>query len=230
MQAHDERTIGGGRFGPDDMTGIEGFDHADTVAGAIFTSRSATTVGWLGQNGAMTVRTPDPESGWLGDDELDLIRRRVPMLYVEAIPVRVDGTGRLESLGLLLRADRDGIMRRTFVSGRVQYGEEVRAALLRHLEKDLGTMAFPQLPAAIVPFTIAEYRPMAWAKLHDDRQHAVALVYIVPVTGDCNPCQDALELSWLTAEEALDPDLLDELEGGRGAVLRSAIGHLAAWP
>lgn len=178
----------------------------------------------------MTVRTPDPESGWLSDDELELIRRRVPMLYVEAIPVRVDGTGRLEQIGLLLRADNDGVMTRTFVSGRVQYGETVRDALLRHLEKDLGTMAFPQLPAALTPFTIAEYGPMLWEGMHDARQHAVALVYIVPVPGDCKPRQDALELTWLTAEEALDPDLLDEIEGGRGAVLRTAIGHLGAWP
>ena len=178
----------------------------------------------------MTVRTPDPESGWLSDDDLDLMRRRVPMLYVEAIPVRLDGTGRLEHLGLLLRADGDGIMTRTFVSGRVQYGESVRSALLRHLEKDLGAMAFPQLPPSLTPFTIAEYAPMPWMGLHDARQHAVALVYIVPVPGDCAPRQDALELSWLTADEALDPDLLDELEGGRGSVLRAAISHLGAWP
>lgn len=178
----------------------------------------------------MTVRTPDPESSWLGEDELALIRRRVPILYVEAIPVRVDGSGRLEEIGLLLRADESGVMTRTFVSGRVNYGEAVRSALLRHLEKDLGAMVFPQLPPSPVPFTVAEYSPMPWANLRDERQHAVALVYIVPVTGDCSPRQDALEVSWLTAQEALDPDLLDEMEGGRGRVLRSAIGALNAWP
>lgn len=178
----------------------------------------------------MTVRTPDPESGWLSDDELGLIRRRVPILYVEAIPVRLDATGRLEHIGLLLRADAEGVITRAFVSGRVNYGEELRSALLRHLEKDLGTLAFPQLPASLQPFTVAEYQPVSWSRLHDPRQHAVALVYIVPVPGDCKPRQDALELSWLTAQEALDPDLLDELEGGRGAILRSAIGHLGAWP
>lgn len=178
----------------------------------------------------MSVQTPDPESSWLSDDELTVIRRRVPMLYVEAIPVRLDATGTLEQIGVLLRADGVGVMTRTFVSGRVQYGETLRSALLRHLEKDLGTMAFPQLPASLTPFTVAEYGPMPWHGLHDDRQHAVALVYIVPVQGDCDPRQDALELTWLTAAEALDPDLLEELEGGRGAILRTAIGHLGAWP
>jgi hypothetical protein len=39
------------------------------------------------------------------------------------------------------------------VSGRVRYGETVRDALFRHLENDLGPMAFPLLPPQPVPFT-----------------------------------------------------------------------------
>ncbi|CAG7844249.1 hypothetical protein USB125703_00475 [Pseudoclavibacter triregionum] len=186
--------------------------------------------GTPGQNGPMQVGTPDPESGWLSDDDLEFVRRRVPMLYVEAIPVRLDAAGAVEHLGLLLRANEDGVMTRAFVSGRVNYGESVRSALMRHLEKDLGPMALPQLPPAIVPFTVAEYAPMPWGKLVDERQHAVALVFVVPVAGECDPRQDALELSWLTPQEALDPDLLDELEGGRSRILRTAIGHLGGWP
>lgn len=152
------------------------------------------------------------------------------MLYVEAIPVRLDGLGRVERLGLLLRANDEGVMTRTFVSGRVLYGESVRNALVRNLEKDLGAMALPALPAALTPFTIAEYSPMPWTRLQDERQHAVALVFLIPVGGDCDPRQDALEISWLTPAEALDPDLLDELEGGRGSLLKTAIGHLGQMP
>jgi hypothetical protein len=40
-----------------------------------------------------SVGTPDPNSGWLSDDELAEVRRRLPLLYVEAVPVRVDGMG-----------------------------------------------------------------------------------------------------------------------------------------
>ncbi|MEG0363854.1 MAG: DUF4916 domain-containing protein, partial [Aurantimicrobium sp.] len=29
----------------------------------------------------MSVRTPDPNGGWLSDDELSSIRRRLPLLY-----------------------------------------------------------------------------------------------------------------------------------------------------
>ena len=179
----------------------------------------------------MDVRTPDPESsdGWLNDDDLALIRRRMPILYVEALPVRVDASGRVEHIGLLLRATDDGVITRSFVSGRVHYGETLRGALLRHLEKDLGVMAFPLLPASLVPYTVAEFSPLPVTELYDDRQHAVALEYIVPVTGECEPCQDALEVTWVTPEEARDPDLLDELEGGRGRILRTALSFLGTW-
>ena len=50
--------------------------------------------------------TPDPNSGWLSDEELAETRRRLPLLYVEAVPVRVDGLGRVTEVGMLLRSVR----------------------------------------------------------------------------------------------------------------------------
>ena len=102
-------------------------------------------------------------------------------------------------------------------------------ALLRHLEKDLGPLALPQLPPSPVPFTIAEYFPSpSETGLTDDRQHAVALAYLIPVTGECNPRQDALELSWLTPSEALSPSIQAEFSGGHADLLRQALAH-AGW-
>ena len=174
----------------------------------------------------MSVRTPDPNPGWLGDDELAAIRLRLPLLYVEAVPVRVDGLGQVTEVGLLLRATSTGTMTRSLVSGRVMYGETIREALFRHLEKDLGPMAFPQLPASPQPFSVAEYFPdPGKSPFTDDRQHAVSLVYVVPVTGTCEPRQDALEVTWLSPAEAQKPDVSGDMEGGRGALL---LGALAA--
>src|SRR6201746_185210 len=120
----------------------------------------------------MSVRTPDPNPGWLSDQELDEIRRRLPLLYVEAVPVRVDGLGQVIEVGILLRANAVGEMTRTLVSGRVMYGETLREALFRHLEKDLGPMAFPQLPASPVPFQVAEYFPTpSPSQFTAERQH-----------------------------------------------------------
>ncbi|EFQ82150.1 hypothetical protein HMPREF0063_12674 [Aeromicrobium marinum DSM 15272] len=178
----------------------------------------------------MSVRTPDPNPGWLSEFALDETRGRVPILYVEAVPVRLDPHGQVEHLGVLLRgSSTTGELTRTIVSGRVLHGESVRDALLRNLEKDLGPSAFPQLPPSLVPVTVAEYFPFPGvAPLVDPRQHAVALVYVVPVSGECVPRQDALELTWLTPSEALDPEVLDDFEGGRGLLVKQALAHLGA--
>lgn len=178
------------------------------------------------------VRTPDPNPGWLSEIALEETRSRVPILYVEAVPVRVDALGGLEEVGILLRGSAEtGHMTRTLVSGRVLHGESVREALLRNVEKDLGPTAFPQLPTTTVPFSVAEFFPLPGvAPLYDPRQHAVALAYIVPVTGECNPRHDALELTWFTPAEASAAEVLAEMEGGRGSLVREALAHLGALP
>ncbi|WP_207454297.1 NUDIX hydrolase family protein [Desertivibrio insolitus] len=176
-----------------------------------------------------SVGTPDPNSGWLSDDELAEIRRRLPLLYVEAVPVRTDGMGVVTEVGVLLRVNTAGSITRTLVSGRVMYGESLRSALFRHLEKDLGPMAFPQLPPSPIPFSVAEYFPLPGvAQYYDERQHAVSLAYVVPVTGTCEPRQDALELTWMTPTEAASDAVYAEMEGGRGALLRSALASVGA--
>ena len=202
----------------------------------------------------MAVRTPDPDPaddgeerdplaasfpagarssnsnpGWLSEVELAEARRRLPMLYVEALPVRTDGMGIVTQVGILLRATPLGEMTRTLVSGRVRYGETVRDALFRHVENDLGPMAFPLLPAQPTPFTVAEYFPLPGVSaFHDDRQHAVSLAYVVPVTGTCEPRQDALEVTCLSPQEAASDALAEEMEGGRGTLIRLALASVGA--
>lgn len=189
----------------------------------------------------MSVRTPDPDPtpdplpgdgaqpgpAWLSDIELEEARRRLPLLYVEAVPVRVDGLGQVTEVGMLLRANTVGEITRTLVSGRVMYGETLREALFRHLEKDLGPMAFPLLPTSPVPFQVAEYFPLPGVSpFTDERQHAVSLAYVVPVTGTCEPRQDALEITWMTPQEAVSPAVCQELEGGRGVLVTAAMASV----
>jgi hypothetical protein len=88
-------------------------------------------------------------------------------------------------------------------------------------------MAFPQLPASPIPFQVAEYFPLPGVSAyHDDRQHAVSLAYVVPVTGTCEPRQDALEVTWMSPAEAASVTVSDEMEGGRGALLRAALASV----
>lgn len=183
----------------------------------------------LGASGIGAVPGGTSNPGWLSEFELESVRRRLPMLYVEAVPVRTDGVGQVTDVGILLRSTSMGDLKRTIVSGRVRYGETVRDALFRHLENDLGPMAFPLLPPQPTPFTVAEYFPIPGVTaFHDDRQHAVSLAFVVPVTGTCEPRQDALEVTWMPPEEAASDTLAAEMEGGRGSLIRMALASVGA--
>lgn len=169
--------------------------------------------------------------GWLSAEDLAEVRDRVPLVYVEAVPVRLDHLGRVERVGLLLRPRPDGTISRAVVSGRVLFGETLRDALWRHLTKDLGPDADPLLPASPVPFTVAEYFPdPRRTGFHDPRQHAVSLAYVVPVTGDCHPAQDTLEFTWVTVDEALNPLVAAEMTGGQDRLIRLALAHTQSLP
>ena len=168
----------------------------------------------------------DVLSSWLSADELEHARARLPIVYVDAIPVSVDEAGRVTKIGLLLRGRPDGSISRAVISGRVLYGERIRDALLRHIEKDLGGVALPQIPTNPAPFTVAEYFPdPEISGFHDPRQHAVSLVYVVPIKGDCAPSQDALDLVWLTPAEAVSQNVRAEMTGGQDLLVQLALAH-----
>ena len=173
---------------------------------------------------------PQP-AGWLTPEEIAVVRSQLPLVYVDAVPVRVDDSGDVVAVGLLLRVAPDGMMTRALVSGRVMFHERIRDALLRHIEKDLGPVALPQVPASPQPFTVAEYFPTPGiTSYHDPRQHAVSLAYVVPVSGDCRPQQNALELAWLTPEQACSDEVQLEMRGGQGVLLRQAMAYVGRLP
>lgn len=173
----------------------------------------------------------DTRTSWLTPDELTTVRSQVPLIYVDAVPVRVDEFGHVTEVGLLLRAMPDGTISRAIVSGRVLFGERIREALLRHLEKDLGPVALPRLPPAVSPFTVIEYFPDPMRSgFHDPRHHAVSLAFVVPVDGDCAPSQDSLDLAWLTPAEAVSEDVRKEMTGGHDRLLRLALAHVGQLP
>lgn len=179
----------------------------------------------------MTRTALDYDENWLEPDEIDLLRRRLPITYVNAVPVELGADGAVERVGLLLRTLNDGTLGREIVGGRVRFHEPLRKALMRHCEKDLGPLALPALPAALTPFHVAEYFPTEGeSRYYDPRQHAIALCYIVPVQGECAPRQDALSLDWLTPQEAVRPDLLAELTNGQSHILKAALAHLGILP
>lgn len=173
----------------------------------------------------------DIKTGWLSRDELENIQANVPLVYVDAVPVRVDEAGRVTHVGLLLRQAADGTISRMVVSGRVLYGERIRDALLRHLEKDLGPVALPRIPPEVAPFTVVEYFPDPEVSgFQDPRHHAVSLAFVVPVAGDCQPTQEALDLRWFTPVEAISEQVRREMTGGHDRLIRLALAHVGQLP
>jgi ADP-ribose pyrophosphatase YjhB (NUDIX family) len=169
----------------------------------------------------------ETRSGWLSREQLEDARARVPILYVDAVPVRVDDRGVVTRIGLLLRVSPEGVIEHELVTGRVLYHERIRDALLRHVEKDLGPLAMPRIPLSPQPFTVAEYFPTPGVTpFHDPRQHAVSLAFVVTVDGDCSPQQDSLGLSWVTPDEASTLAVRGEMGGSHGVLLRQALAHL----
>lgn len=172
----------------------------------------------------MTRTALDTESSWFDDNEMAELRRKLPILYVDIVPVRLDSYGTISEVGLLLRADGAGRIVRSLVSGRVLVHESLREAIIRHVEKDLGPVAWPKPPASLTPFTVAEYFPTPGISAFvDARQHAVSLAYIVPVEGDCAPQQDALELGWFAADTLASSPVMEEMQDSHAIILRRAL-------
>jgi ADP-ribose pyrophosphatase YjhB (NUDIX family) len=165
------------------------------------------------------------------NDVLNGVRDRVPLVYVDAVPVRVDEAGNVTHVGMLLRQAADGSISRMVVSGRVMLNERIREALIRHLEKDLGPLALPRIPPEPSPFTVVEYfQDPTISGFHDPRHHAVSLAYVVPVSGECQPTQQALELTWFTPAEAVSDRVRREMTGGHDRLIRLALASVGALP
>ena len=173
----------------------------------------------------------DTRTNWLDTETLNAVRGQVPIVYVDAVPVRVNDKGEVTHVGMLLRQAPDGSISRTVVSGRVLLGERIREALLRHLEKDLGSLALPRIPLEPAPFTVVEYFPdPSITGFHDPRHHAVSLAFVVPVSGDCHPTQQALDLGWFTPEQATSEQMRKEMTGGHDRLIRLALASVGRLP
>ena len=96
--------------------------------------------------------------GWLSPEELELVRAHVPLVYVDAVPVRVDGLG-----GSPTRSAPAGRRRRhDQPDGRLRPGP-VRRADPRRADPPPGEGPRPARPARCrpipAPFTVVEYFP-----------------------------------------------------------------------
>ena len=179
----------------------------------------------------MSDQKTDTQNAWLSPEDIAQVRNQVPIIYVDAVPVRVNPDGEVTHIGMLLRQAADGSISRMVVSGRVMLNERIRDALMRHLEKDLGSLALPRIPPEPAPFTVIEYfQDPSVSGFYDPRRHAVSLAYVVPVTGECQPSQQALDLAWFTPKEAVSDKVIREMTSGHDRLIRLALASVGQLP
>jgi hypothetical protein len=78
---------------------------------------------------------------------------------------------------------------------------------------------------------VAEYFPDPEVSgFHDPRHHAVSLAYVVPVAGDCQPTQEALDLVWYPPADAVSEPVRREMTQGHDRLLRLALASVGALP
>lgn len=166
--------------------------------------------------------------GWLGPDDIERARRQVPMVYVEVVPARIDDMGRVTNVGTLLRVSEEGsIVERTVITGRVLYHESLREAIARNVAKDLGDLALPMLPQCLQPFSVAEFFPTPGvSEYYDPRQHSIALCYVVPIAGDCEPQDETMDVEWVDPHSDAIAELAGQMVNGHGRIFRQALAWL----
>lgn len=163
--------------------------------------------------------------GWLNSSDLNRLRSQTPLPYVEVVPVRVDDFGRVTRIGSLLRVCDDGsIVERTIIAGRVLYHETLREAIARNVSRDLGDLALPVMPQTLQPFAVAEFFPTpGLSPYYDPRQHAIALCYVIPIAGDCDPHDETLDVEWMDPLDDAFNSWIEQMADGHDAIVRQAL-------
>jgi hypothetical protein len=56
------------------------------------------------------------------------------------------------------------------------------------------------------------------------------LAYVVPVSGDCHPTQQALDLGWFTPQQATSAQMVKEMTSGHDRLVRLALASVGQLP
>jgi ADP-ribose pyrophosphatase YjhB (NUDIX family) len=166
-------------------------------------------------------------SAWLPDDGWERVQKLVPIACVDALAVRFDRAqpGRIESIGLILReAPGDGL-KWCLAGGRIRIGESIAEALARHVHETLGNeVGLKTIPGG-EPVYVAQYFPTPRPGFGvDPRKHAIALTYVVTLTGRIEPHGEAVEFRWFAVD---GQPTREEWGFGQDAVARDCLERLA---
>ena len=145
--------------------------------------------------------TPD-NPNWLAADQWKWAQDHLPIACVDLLPVRLTASGTVGRVGLIHRDVPHHGRRWCLVGGRLWRDEGFPAAAARQLRETLGpAVAFDPLPPDRQPDHVTQYfttpRPDG---LLDPRQHAVTVVFVVPLLADAvAPAGEAFDFRWFPA-------------------------------
>ena len=142
--------------------------------------------------------------GDLDPDAWDALQRIIPIVCVDMLPVRLDESGRVSSIGLILRQVPHREPAWCLVGGRVRYSETLAEARTRQIEITLGSEVAGKTLLSGRPATVAEYAPSGAPRFNwDPRKHAVGITYLVELEGVPVPQGEALDFRWFEPESGL---------------------------
>ena len=192
-----------------------------------------------------TDHTPERPRHWIPDGLWRTIQSSVPIVCVDAVPVRLttnpDGHRVIISIGLIRRAvpdpfgepDVSSVTGRSgwgIVGGRMRHGATLAEELGRQVRETLGPEAVATPIDATNPTYVAQYSPHGpddRFDAADPRQHAIGLTWVVTLAGTLSPQGEATGFDWFPVD-ALPPPAAFGF--GQENVVRACIRRLRASP
>ena len=119
----------------------------------------------------------------------------LPIPCVDVLPYRDVGAG--PEIELISRRGSNATVGWALVGGRVMRNECLSEAIARHLVSTLGeAIGFERVDTSH-PLHAAEYSPDVRLSGRIDRnKHAIALAYVVAISGEVAPREEALDFEW----------------------------------
>ncbi len=162
------------------------------------------------------------EQDLLPDDEWKKIQKEIPIVCVDAIPVKVVGNT-IEQVGLIFRETYYTGNKWAFIGGRVLYKETIEQALYRQIYETLGTKINFKILTNEKYAYVAQYFPDKINDYgYDPRKHAVSFTYVIVLDGEPFAQGEALKFQWFNL--ALLPDD-KEIGFGQGTMLHDIINY-----
>ncbi len=137
--------------------------------------------------------------GWVDDLEWQRIQATIPVACVDVLPTSTDTMpdAGASAVGLILRETPAWGRKWCLIGGRVLRNESLPHAVARQLFDALGDDIQFDLDAGAQPTYVAQYftEPKKGGGL-DPRQHAIGLIFAVPIGGRVEAQGEAIEFAW----------------------------------